>query len=100
MPWSTGVPSLLEVEGHDAADFAVRVFNLEIDCWEVIHFPLPSSCEGRLRVSHGRKLCDKEHCKTECRSDDQDSVASHVGLAQFVPGVEQVCSSRLGHTIR
>jgi hypothetical protein len=55
MPWSTGIAALLEIENHDAVDFSVCVFNLEIDPWEVIHFPFPGSVERRLRVHwHGR----------------------------------------------
>ena len=51
MPWRTGIAAFLEIKNHEAADFSVRVFNLEIDPWEVIHFPFPGSGERRLRVN-------------------------------------------------
>jgi len=43
MPCSIGIAALLEIENHHAADFSICFFNLEIDHWEVIHFPFPGS---------------------------------------------------------
>ncbi len=78
MPWSTGIAVFLEITNHEAADFSVRVFNLEIDPWEVIHFPFPGSGERRLRVNWHGRFKEKEYYKACQCGDDRHLVGFHV----------------------
>ena len=78
MPWRTGIAAFLEIKNHEAADFSVRVFNLEIDPWEVIHFPFPGSGERRLRVNWHGRFEEKEYYKACQCGDDRHLVGFHV----------------------